>query len=133
MKCLKFTLVTISWHKYDANCNYHPQTKFAKVMFLHLSVSHSVHGGGGPASVHAGIPPRTRHPREQTPPSLGADIPPPGSSPMLGDMVNKWAVRILLECNLVFQLLLQLILSDSFLVCPLSQLFQDIILLVLWE
>ena len=25
------------------NC---PQTKFAKVMFLHLSVSHSVHGGG---------------------------------------------------------------------------------------
>ena len=26
--------------------NYHPQTKFAKVMFLHLSVSHSVHGGG---------------------------------------------------------------------------------------
>ena len=26
---------------------YSPQTKFAKVMFLHLSVSHSVHGGGG--------------------------------------------------------------------------------------
>ena len=26
---------------------YRPQTKFAKVMFLHLSVSHSVHGGGG--------------------------------------------------------------------------------------
>ena len=25
---------------------YRPQTKFAKVMFLHLSVSHSVHGGG---------------------------------------------------------------------------------------
>ena len=24
---------------------YRPQTKFAKVMFLHLSVSHSVHGG----------------------------------------------------------------------------------------
>ena len=24
---------------------YCPQTKFAKVMFLHLSVSHSVHGG----------------------------------------------------------------------------------------
>ena len=27
---------------------YRPQTKFAKVMFLHLSVSHSVHGGGCP-------------------------------------------------------------------------------------
>ena len=25
---------------------YRPQTKFAKVMFLHVSVSHSVHGGG---------------------------------------------------------------------------------------
>ena len=25
---------------------YRPQTKFAKVMFLHLSVSHSVHGVG---------------------------------------------------------------------------------------
>ena len=25
---------------------YRPQTKFAKVMFLHLSVSHSVHRGG---------------------------------------------------------------------------------------
>ena len=27
-------------------CYYRPQTKFAKVMFLHLSVNHSVHGGG---------------------------------------------------------------------------------------
>ena len=26
---------------------YRPQTKFAKVMFLHLSVSHSVHRAGG--------------------------------------------------------------------------------------
>ena len=26
-------------------CNYRPQMKFAKVMFLHLSVSHSVHRG----------------------------------------------------------------------------------------
>ena len=37
----------------------------AKVIFLHLSVIHSVHGGGeGSASVHAGIPP----PPDQTPP-----------------------------------------------------------------
>ena len=32
---------------------YRPQTKFAKVMFLHLSVNHSVHGGGAvPGQVH---------------------------------------------------------------------------------
>ena len=49
-------------------------------MFLHLSVSHS-------ASVHAGIPPRSS--------------PPPQPRCMLGDTVNKQAVRILLECNLV--------------------------------
>ena len=46
---------------------YRPQTKFAKVMFLHMSVSHSVYGGGlVSASVHAGI-----HPQEHTP--WGAD------------------------------------------------------------
>ena len=38
---------------------YRPQTKFAKVMFLHLSVSHSVHrggevGGGGCLGPHPG-------------------------------------------------------------------------------
>ena len=38
---------------------YRPQTKFAKVMFLHLSVSHSVHRGDlpqrtPPCAVHAG-------------------------------------------------------------------------------
>ena len=49
---------------------------FAKVMFLRLFVSHSVHRGV-PASVHAGIhtpprqtPPQGRHPQ-------GADSPPP--------------------------------------------------------
>ena len=58
---------------------YRPQTKFAKVMFLHVSVSHSVHRGGS-ASVHAGIPPhpppRTSPPRAGTP---RADPPPPGA------------------------------------------------------
>ena len=67
----------------------------AKVMFLRLYISHSVHRGGS-ASVHAGIPPlqeqpsalplgagtpapqeqtppRSRHPREQVPPR--ADTP----------------------------------------------------------
>ena len=109
-------------------------------MFLHLSVSHSVHRGS--TSVYAGIPhpqdqatpwgqtpppphtradsptgtkhspradpPGTRHlpPREQAhPPRAGT---PPGSRHthpvqcMLGNMVNKPAVCILLECNLVY-------------------------------
>ena len=44
--------------------NYHPQTKFSKVMFLQVSIC-----PGGFASVHAGIanPPPGRPPREQTP------------------------------------------------------------------
>ena len=41
--------------------------------------------------------PQCRHPPEQTPP--GADTP---RQSMLGDTVNARAVRILLECNLVF-------------------------------
>ena len=68
---------------------------------------------GGSASVHAGIPPPppgtrqppppgadppgTRHPRQQTPP--GSRHPPVQC--MLRDTVNKRAVCILLECNLV--------------------------------
>ena len=67
---------------------YRPQTKFAKVMFLHLSVSHSVHRGGVCLSVYwdtitppppeqtppGADPPGTRHPPpEQTPPPPGAE------------------------------------------------------------
>ena len=59
---------------------YRPQTKFAKAMFLHLSVI--LFTGGVSASVHAGI-----------------HNPPPQC--MLGDTGNKRAVRILLECILV--------------------------------
>ena len=33
-------------HFFIEFCFYRPQTKFAKVMFLHVSVSHSVHRGG---------------------------------------------------------------------------------------
>ena len=59
----------------------------AKVIFLHLSVIHSVHrvGGRGSASVHAGIPtpPRTSHtttpPGPGTPP-LDQAPPPPQTS-----------------------------------------------------
>ena len=60
------------------------------VIFLHLSVIHSVHGGVS-ASVHAGIPPppqqtplQTRHPLGQdTPPPLGPDMPPWNQTPPL--------------------------------------------------
>ena len=64
----------------------------------------------GSASVHAGIPPprpgtppRSRHhtlyPPEQTSPPETRHAPP--AQCMLGDTVNKRAVCILLECNLV--------------------------------
>ena len=80
---------------------YCPLTKFAKVMFLHLSVSHSVHGGQCLPQYMLGYTPTTskadtpwsRHlpgadtPQEQTPPRSrpppreqtpqGADTPPP--------------------------------------------------------
>ena len=90
-------------------------------MYLHLSVSHSVHVGAGllPQCMLEYPPPPSRHPpRRQTP----WDQAPPGADPpqkkqtpqeaappvqcMLGDTVNKRAVRILLECNLVtFQII----------------------------
>ena len=88
--------------------------KFAKVMFLHLSVSHSVHRGvGGPRQVHptwAGTPPGQVHPPGQVDP-LGRYIPhPPCRYTPLGrytpdnacrDTANRRAVHILLECILV--------------------------------
>ena len=119
---------------YTLQLYYRQLTKFAKVMFLHVSVSHSVHRGVS-ASVHAGIPPQEETPRadtpradtpqkqtphlEQTPPRSrhppGGQTPPweqippqeqapPPVQSMLGDTVNTRVVRILLECNLVWEL-----------------------------
>ena len=93
---------------------YRPQTKFAKVMFLHLSVSHSVHKGEGvPGQVHPPgkytppgrftpspwqvHPAGQVHPPRQVHPQAGK---PPGHS-VRWDMVNNRAVRIPLECILV--------------------------------
>ena len=100
-------------------------------MFLHLSVRHSVHGAGGGGclphcmlgytvgQVHplvgspawAGTAPGMYTPSSYTP--LARQVPPqagtpPGRYPPLHsacwDTVNKWAVHILLECNLVSHL-----------------------------
>ena len=86
---------------------YCPQTKFAKVMFL--NVSHSVHRGGLPQCMlgyHSPpdqAPPRTRAPSGPGTPQ--SRYPPDQAHPpaqcMLGDTVNKRAICILLECNLV--------------------------------
>ena len=78
---------------------------WSKVIFLHLSVSHSVHGGGGgciPACnwwAHR----LGRHPQADTL-LLQADT--PGQTPPLADTPLadtprrqlKWAVRVLLDC-----------------------------------
>ena len=76
---------------------------WGKVIFLHLSV---ILFTGGSASVHSGIstqeqtppPPGPGTPRSRRSPPLRAD---PSMQCMLGDTVNKRAVCILLECNLV--------------------------------
>ena len=72
------------------SCFYRPQTKITTVMFLHLSVSHSVQGGGVciQGSLHRG----------------GVGRPP--LHRILWDTVNERAVRILLECILALYLLL---------------------------
>ena len=111
---------------------YRPQMKFTKVMFLHLSVSHSVHGGylgryppgrytpQASTPPWAGKPPRQVHPQAGTPqagthplgrytPQAGTppgQVQPPGQVPpdhsACWDTINKRVVRIPLECNLVF-------------------------------
>ena len=93
-------------------CFYRPQRSWGKAIFSQAYVILFI---GGSASVHAGIPPpwagtllpqeqappRSRHPPEQAPPR---SRPPPPAQSMLGDTVNARVVRILLECNLVFNL-----------------------------
>ena len=74
---------------------YCKQQSWGKVMFLHLSV---ILFTGESAPLHAGI---------YTPPATRGRHPSPRSTHtpeqcMLGDTGNKRAVRILLECNLLF-------------------------------
>ena len=84
---------------------YHLLRSWGKVMFLQASVI--LLTGGGSASVHAGTPPReqipqTRHPPRADPPGQAPPSPQEMQQSMLGDTVNARAVRILLECNLVY-------------------------------
>ena len=58
--------------------------------YVFSRVCHSVHGGG----TWVGAPPG---PGTQVPP------PPPREQCMLGDTGDKWAVRTILECILVFK------------------------------
>ena len=68
-------------------CYYRPQRSCGNVIFLHLSVSHSVHREEVSAT-----PPRQTPPGQTTPSLCSA----------CWDMVNKRTVRILLECILVY-------------------------------
>ena len=68
-----------------------------KVIFSEACVKNSVHGGW---EYLTRCPPGTRYtPQDQVHPP--GQTPPPGQN-MLGDTVNLQAIRILLECNLVF-------------------------------
>ena len=96
---------------------YRPQKKFAKVMFLHRSVSHYFHRESVcPSACWDTLPrARGRHPQtrgrhplpradtpwQQNPPKQPPPSRPPTAQCMLGDTGNKRAVRILLECILV--------------------------------
>ena len=83
LQCCSFESLTIT-SNYHQIClpNYRLQMKFAKVMFLHLSVSHSVHRGGlpqcTPPDQRQNPPPQpgpeagTTRTRGRQPPSSGA-------------------------------------------------------------
>ena len=60
----EMTIEAHSIHPTGMHSCYHPQTKFSKIMFLHLSVSHSVHRVGG---TWAGTPPGRYTPRQVHP------------------------------------------------------------------
>ena len=98
---------------------YRPQRKFAKVMFhrcpsVHRGVSTPLHAGIHPLGRHPpgrhpppgrtpplGTPPQADNPLGKHPPWTGI---PQADTPLCNacwDTVNKWAVRIPLECILV--------------------------------
>ena len=81
---------------------------WGKVIFSEVCVKNSVHGGVCLSACwdttprdQAGTPPRTRYPPGPGTPPPQTRHPPEQS--MLGDTVNEWVVRILLECILVIK------------------------------
>ena len=82
-----------------------------KVIFLHLSVILFIGGCLPQCMLGYHLPPGPCTPQDHAPPRDHAPPPPltmhptgtmhPPAQSMLGDTVNAWAVRILLECNLV--------------------------------
>ena len=88
------------------NIYYRPQTKFAKVMFSQVSVcpQGGYLGRYPPPPPRAGTPPGQVHPQAGTPPP--GQVPPGRYTPSHSacwDTVNKWAVRIPLECILLYE------------------------------
>ena len=65
-------IYVVSWSVYQLEYNFYPLQTFAKVVFLHLSVSHSVHGGCLPQYMLGYTP---LGPEADTAP-MGADTPP---------------------------------------------------------
>ena len=70
-----------------------------KVIFVHLSVSYSVHRGSGCCDVTSCY---GQHHHPQQYPLPGQHPPLPGQHPLPPPFI-KWAVRIQLECFLVFK------------------------------
>ena len=122
-KFIWFIVFAISLGNYRViiNAYYRPQRSSGKVMFSQACVKNSVHRGGGMCATHAPLP-RTL-PTMHVPPAMHAPLPctpchtcspaihahqhacPPNihvPPPILRDAVNERAVRILLECILVY-------------------------------
>ena len=116
-------MLSFCWYcrTYATCCGYLPPANevWGKVIFSQVCVKNSVHGGVylgryPPHQVHppgpgtppwASTPPRPGTSPDQVHPPGPGTPPRPGSPPeqcMLGDTGNKRAVRILLECILVF-------------------------------
>ena len=78
--------------------NYRPQRSCGQVMFLHLSVNHSVHRGGG--GLCLGDPPGQRHPPDRDPQTeTPPDRDPPGQrhprTVRSGRYASYWNVLLL--------------------------------------
>ena len=93
---------------------YRSQTKFAKVMFLHLSVCHSVHRGCLPQCMLGYTPPGADTPWSKQL-SPGANTPPPRSShppssacweirPTSGRYASYWNAYLLFKVSICINL-----------------------------